>query len=241
MAEANSRDQKLFTTDQALSWIGDFTPQFKHYVRKLQERLPKEEFEKSMKEFLSVYSSVILALSKLPKGAERAQMAQDLIESEVSEGKPSDVSCSRGCAACCKTYPKQILEDEADQLAELIRAGEIKVDIEEIERQAQSLARAKAGQGTFQDHCVFLGKDNACSIYKHRPTVCRKYFVTSPAEACGSPGAPVALWISPMAEVIVSAAMGLSDNRRGFMIELLAERLCAKPLVEDESSELDLT
>jgi hypothetical protein len=43
--------------------------------------------------------------------------------------------------------------------------------------------------------CPFL-EDGSCSIYEHRPLVCREYLVTSPAAHCarqGDPTAPISM------------------------------------------------
>jgi Fe-S-cluster containining protein len=40
--------------------------------------------------------------------------------------------------------------------------------------------------------CPFL-EDGSCSIYEHRPLVCREYLVTSPAAHCARQGDPTAL------------------------------------------------
>ena len=35
-----------------------------------------------------------------------------------------------------------------------------------------------------ENRCVFLGNDDACTIYEDRPAVCRKVLVTTPVVEC---------------------------------------------------------
>jgi Fe-S-cluster containining protein len=86
----------------------------------------------------------------------------------------------------------------ADALAVFAQAGEalVRSGLKEqlqarIERTEQmtglALAYFKLGVP-----CPFL-RDESCSIYPYRPSICREYLVTSPAENCSSLGrAPVA-------------------------------------------------
>ena len=122
-----------------------------------------------------------------------------------AQGRP--ISCRAGCGACCcQVVP--VSEPEAVHVAEVVAAMP-------EERQAVVRARFDEGIERFERaglleplrtvteiedraerrrvacecfhlgvHCPFL-EDGSCSIYPHRPLVCREYLVTSPPAWCG--------------------------------------------------------
>ena len=133
------------------------------------------------------------------------------VQTEARAGRT--VSCTRGCGACCRQVvplspPEAWMVADvvaglpaprrADALAVFARAGEAlttsglkaqllgRIDSPE---QMVGLAVAYFRLGV---PCPFL-RDESCSIYPYRPSICREYLVTSPAENCGTLGkAPVA-------------------------------------------------
>ncbi len=118
------------------------------------------------------------------------------------------VSCRAGCGACCR-QPVPLAPSEARALADVVEAMP-------GPRQATIRARFAAGKAAFAAagvrvrgdvifgptpevmrervaaymaanvSCPFL-EDGSCSIYPDRPTICREYLVTSPAENCALP------------------------------------------------------
>ncbi len=125
-----------------------------------------------------------------------------------SDGR--NVSCCKGCSACCRAQPVPITPPEAFALAQLVDALPEPRRSEVRARFADRVARLQAA-GLFDlflrlvpvtsnerartaasDYfhlglvCPFLEND-ACSIHPHRPFVCRQYLVTSPAELCNDP------------------------------------------------------
>lgn len=140
------------------------------------------------------------------------RIAGEAVEREAKRG--SKVSCSKGCAACCRpliriSIPealyiyRRLLEAEAswrdEILARFQKAGEtLKQDglASALER---DLVR-EPGDVSY-DHrlhllsrrylalalpCPFLVEET-CSIYSWRPITCRQYLVTSPASWCVDP------------------------------------------------------
>jgi uncharacterized protein len=86
-------------------------------------------------------------------------------------------SCVKGCAACCS----------------------IDVTIHDIEAQyiekntgIKMLSKSPSLSIIHDTACPFL-EDDKCSIYEHRPFVCRVYHVLSPSELCYT-GADVAMY-----------------------------------------------
>ncbi len=118
------------------------------------------------------------------------------------------ISCRAGCGACCR-QPVPLAPAEARALAAFVAALPEPA-------QAEVRSRFAAGQAAFVAAnvpvrgdrifgadlpemrtrvaaymaayvaCPFL-VDESCSIHPHRPTACREYLVTSPAENCRSP------------------------------------------------------
>jgi Fe-S-cluster containining protein len=119
-----------------------------------------------------------------------------------------EVSCRRGCAACCR-HVVPVSAPEAFRLAEHVIALDEKrrdrvlgrIDAVESAIQAAGLLselEALADDthddrgsiaARYFDHqiaCPFLHEES-CGVYAERPLVCRHYLVTTPASWCSSP------------------------------------------------------
>lgn len=130
------------------------------------------------------------------------------VASTVRTGK--EITCMRGCSACCERIMVPVSPPEAFALAEMMQSLPIAHRRRIEERLALTRQRlAKVGllsaledmaesptQGSDEEvdplnrayyalrlPCIFL-EDGACSIYEHRPAACREYLVSSPAELC---------------------------------------------------------
>lgn len=128
------------------------------------------------------------------------------VKREEQEGR--EISCRKGCGACCRQYVP-LSPPEAWLVADLV-AGMAPA------RQAEARAAFAAANDTLQrtgvkatitakiesrdqmhqamlDYfrlgipCPFL-RDESCSIHPYRPSICREYMVTSPAEHCATLG-----------------------------------------------------
>ncbi|MFO0587098.1 MAG: YkgJ family cysteine cluster protein [Polyangiaceae bacterium] len=134
---------------------------------------------------------------------------------EEAEGKR--ISCAKGCGACCQQLvPVSPLE--AARLAEVVEAMPRERRREIVKRFEKAVKRLEqvglldprrprgeaalvstktdpkeawedASRRYFEAKipCPML-EDGACSIYPERPTVCREYLVTTPAERCATLG-----------------------------------------------------
>ena len=75
--------------------------------------------------------------------------------------------CKAGCSGGCCSVPVTIMEIEALHIAELTKTP---------------IKRAPAKDK--HTPCPFLGGDNMCKIYNHRPIVCRSFFTFDDVKYC---------------------------------------------------------
>jgi Fe-S-cluster containining protein len=146
------------------------------------------------------------------------------------------VSCSRGCAACCR-QPVALVDIEAWALAGLVErlpeprrstvrarfsAALDRLDEAGLKQRLQA-AGASGTRGAevralslevfaLGIACPFL-EDEACSIYADRPLACRQHLVTSAAALCSEPGKGeiAALPVTSLSEALQSLH---DDSRR---------------------------
>jgi Fe-S-cluster containining protein len=130
------------------------------------------------------------------------------------EASGKHVSCKAGCGACCDQLAP-VGAVEAHMIADLVEAmpeprrSAVKARFAEAEKRLAAWPHRALldnvdsvhGEAKYQlglDYfrlgvtCPFL-EDGSCSIYEHRPLVCREYLVTSPAAHCARQGDPTAL------------------------------------------------
>ncbi len=120
-----------------------------------------------------------------------------------------DVTCSKGCAACCHMHV-DVYPQEAELLLMLAKHDGIEIDEERLARQATKNDSTWRELAPEDRRCVFLADDRTCSVYEHRPGACRKYLVKNDPDLCDMnkhPGGAVAVVFSVEAEIVHSAAM----------------------------------
>jgi len=149
-----------------------------------------------------------------------------------AEATGRQVTCAKGCSACCRAQPVPVTPPEAHALLLLVEAMPAARRREVEARFADRVARLhKAGLADAFLHrdpaldadgartlardyfalglvCPFL-QDDACSIHPQRPFVCRQYLVTSDPALCADPFAnPVDVIPMPLqaATAMLSAA-----------------------------------
>ena len=168
------------------------------------------------------------------------RMTDVAVKGAVREGRT--VSCKKGCGACCRQLvplsPPEawMISDLVAGLPEAHRAHVLAVFAQAGEALAQSgLKERLLGRIESTEHmtvlalayfrlgvpCPFL-RDESCSIYPYRPSICREYLVTSPPENCATLGRTP---IAPIARI--PAAVRLSDA----LTELTAKLLEREPEV----------
>jgi Fe-S-cluster containining protein len=92
----------------------------------------------------------------------------DTVVQETTDQVWKQVDCTK-CANCCKTLDVVVDDADVKRLAE-----ELKVSVKSFEHKyvAMRVGREKFLKG---QPCVFLGDDNACRVYEHRPQACRDF------------------------------------------------------------------
>ena len=73
------------------------------------------------------------------------------------------------CARCCKNYSPRFKMPDIKRISKYL-------GLKETDFIDTYLAMDNEGDYVLQQKpCVFLGKDNACSIYEHRPSDCQRF------------------------------------------------------------------
>lgn len=149
---------------------------------------------------------VVLAFKMLSLSSIVADMAARGVEALGHK-----VTCQAGCGACCRQLVP-LSPPEAAMIYEFVtsmpearrasvrkRFAEMKQSLRHqglLGRLEHLIRRPETSKGQYQQvaaayferqlPCPFL-VDESCSIYEVRPSMCREYLVTSPAESCGHP------------------------------------------------------
>ena len=138
-----------------------------------------------------------------------------------------EISCKKGCGACCRQVVP-LSPPEAWMLADLVEGMPAPRKERALARFAAAdevlassgVKEALAGRIDTVDQlksvslayfslqlaCPFL-EDESCSIHPHRPSICREYLVTSPAEHCAELGR------KPVARIPVSIRLSEALSR----------------------------
>ncbi len=121
----------------------------------------------------------------------------------------SEITCQKGCAACCHLHV-DMFPHEAELLIWATKASGVEIDWARLERQAPKDDDSWRDLPMADRRCVFLGDDNECRVYEHRPGSCRKYHVLSDPALCDTEknyGGRVGIVFDVQAEIAHSAAM----------------------------------
>jgi Fe-S-cluster containining protein len=177
-----------------------------------EKTLPENDFNEFMVHINQLHEKYRAEISSYSPGPERARAIHQLMNEEINKTLDLQISCQKGCGHCCH-LEVEILKDEGELLALVVLDGH-SINHNRLEIQASRERKSSDWQPIIQpvNKCVFLDSDNACSVYEHRPSSCRKHLVTSPVAECIAPnGNPQPVSI-PLAELILSTAMSLSGN-----------------------------
>lgn len=200
-----------------------------------RKTMTHEEYDRFLMRVYDGISFYREQFGKIPAGYNRAYNVHRFIDQLIAEEKQKGASdwnqmtCKRGCSACChKTVILTV--DEADLLIEFCKDEGMQIDVEHLKRQVgfQGTPDQWFDQDRSISKCVFL-KDNECSVYEHRPTACRKFFVISdPAKCGGKSGNEILALIGLNIELAAAGAMDIDHSRVGDLPDVLLKRLEAK-------------
>ena len=146
----------------------------------------------------------------------------DLRMSEtVASEKEEKVTCRNGCAFCC-FMKADISDDEAVLLTEYAKEINFEIDYEKLEKQNVGSDEEFLKIPYKDRRCIFLNKENSCSVYEHRPSACRKLLVVSKKEFCDTDknlGVQVKRLANVEAEVLSSSSLNVRES--GGMAKML--------------------
>lgn len=187
----------------------------------------------------TLMKNFIQDFSQIPPGVERGRYLHALIDKEILASSHVETSCTKGCAACCH-LEVEITDDDAAVLNSAIKDGNV-IDLNRLKDLAERSRQDPLWRKGVvpNNRCVFLGENNACSVYYYRPSTCRKAAVVGNPKDCSDPKGNSIPRIIPMAEIIMSAALNLSDNSFGSLPKLLLKQLQLEEAMAARVSDAD--
>jgi len=193
----------------SLPFLAQVTPTLHALVTQYQQTLSAADLGAFVEHLERLHAGFDAVLAQAIPGPLRAEAAHLLVTRALADVKGVTPSCQRGCAACCH-YEVEVTRDEAELLAAVVAHG-LPIDRARLARQA---ARERGGAEwgalvTPDNRCVFLGEDDACRAYGHRPSACRRLLVVSPPVECGRPGGAPRPVTIPVVELIISTTLSL--------------------------------
>jgi Predicted Fe-S-cluster oxidoreductase len=222
------------TLEAFLKTHSKITRSLKKFVLDYEAQLDADTFAAFLENLSEEIKKAAFLFSEIPAGPERAFKLHALVEEEIAAGANIEVSCTKGCSACCH-MEVEVTSYEADVIAGLVREGHVvdraegtTVDRERLRAQSsRSLQDPAWKQGMFNqtNRCVFLNSEGACSIYEKRPVMCRRHSVTSPAKNCEDFNAGVTIRYFPKVDLLISAANEDSEMQIGPLAKMVQMRL----------------
>jgi Fe-S-cluster containining protein len=198
-----------------------------YYISENLDSLVKQrpELKKQIRDMLDHYIAEYKRCKKDVGGYNAAFNYNELLQQSINGGlkeygKP--ISCQNGCSFCCHTAV-DISIDEADLLVRYTHDEGISIDWDKVTRQSEMNGDRDWWLLNSEDRkCVFLNNNGKCSVYKHRPGVCRKLMVVSDSSLCdmdNNKSTKVARLAPTEAEVIACAALTAAES--GLMPKML--------------------
>lgn len=146
---------------------------------------------KGHSKFRHIFDSFSHKIRKIKNSAKRVKFFHSSVDQsiEILLKDPlvsESITCRKGCSACCFTQVS-VSKEEAELLADLIVKGH-PIDVNRLvtQRKAQNSSVDWYKLPYSMRKCVFLNENNECSIYEHRPAVCRTNYVVSHPSHCST-------------------------------------------------------
>jgi len=171
-------------------------------------------------QYANIVQIVFEQLLKTSDPVRRAEIVHELVDhfnkpifenETVQKMSP----CRQGCAHCCHNEVS-VTEDEIDLI---IQKVDLKIDVAKLEKQKENLSMLSYDERG----CVFLDKDESCTIYPHRPSVCRTNAVIGDPEQCIE-GTNLRLVNTFQSDMVIYAHF-LFSKKSGNLAEVLFDKL----------------
>lgn len=211
--------------DDPLAFVARPTPRLRASVEHQRKVLSQGDFITFLGVVRSAFDKYCSKLREFAQGVQRANGLHRMLDASQKAIVGISITCKRGCSGCCH-YEIEITRDEAEVLGTLVRGG-VDIDLSRLAKQAGRERKGPEWRDVLQadNRCVFLGTDGACRIYESRPAACRRLLVTTPAEACTTPGQPVAPIEVLTTEILMSAALSIDGVSVASLSKLLTAEL----------------
>lgn len=202
------------------------TRSLKKFVMDHEGTLAPETFGQFLEMLSSNLQQSAQDFQSLPAGALRARHLQSQVDVEIAGEGAIEVSCKKGCSACCH-MEVEVTTYEAAILHKIIADGKV-IDRERLQRQSLRTVGDdlwKKGPRLLENRCVFLNDEGACGIYENRPVMCRRHSVTTPAKNCETLDATITIRYFPRVDLLISAANEDQNMQIGPMAKMLQMEL----------------
>lgn len=212
------------TSDLFYSQHTKLTRSLKKFINDYQTELAPETFAAFLDQLHEELENAARELAKAPAGPARARLLHSFVETEIAAGANVEVSCKKGCSACCH-MEVEVTNYEAEILKEVLEKGHA-IDRERLKVQSQRGLQDQAwreGMRNSNNPCVFLDGEGSCGIYENRPVMCRRHSVTSPAKNCETLDTTIVIRYFPKVDLWISAAnedAGLEIGPLAKMLEM---------------------
>lgn len=195
------------TLDSFLNQHKRLTRSLKKFITDYEIQLAPETFEAFLETLSHEINAVREEIQIAPEGPARAKKLQELVDAEITQESEIEVSCQKGCSACCH-MEVEITSYEAEILKTLVQDGH-SIDRDRLQKQSERNLQDpswKEGIRNAVNRCVFLNNEGACSIYENRPVMCRRHSVTSPPKNCETLDKTIVIRYFPKVDLLISAA-----------------------------------
>lgn len=205
------------------------TRSLKKFILDYEGQLAADVFEQFLESLHEELEKASQELKQSSVGGMRAMKLQEMVDAEIAEGADIEVSCFKGCSACCH-MEVEITSYEAEVLKHLVEDG-MSIDRARLQQQSQRSLQDPAwreGMRNETNKCVFLNHQGECRVYENRPVMCRRHSVTSAAEYCENIDSKIVIRYFPKVDLLISAANEDSEVEIGPLAKMLELKLRQK-------------
>ena len=170
---------------------------------------------------------IVETISATKPGAGRAMQVHKSIEHYKNEKVKEKASCRKGCSACCH-QAVSITDDEATLIWAYCKSKGIPISKTQLLRQKGLSAAELWVLPRAESRCVFLGDDDGCKIYNHRPSSCRNYMVSSDPKICEKDPKGGEFHLKMLFDLqpeLIAAAHSHVDKKTGNMADKLLHKI----------------